>query len=233
MKITKIFRLEIPENASVNQIRDYLTLEETKKVIDFLESSTLFEKQVKSLRSRYKIPLNGYPTDNKHSPYDILGRESFSALESDCFTLLNTLTLPEYWLETIKMFVFHNAIITPKKEAFRIIPRENTPQGRELYPYIEILERLSKRQFLLEVEKNWQEIEEAMKVLPSTPKHKMLRSDLAKRIVELHDIDSKTFAQIADQLFQELIESGDYNIINEDYVKNLYHRWKKRKDSVF
>ena len=45
--------------------------------------------------------------------------------------------------------------------------------------------------------------------------------------MELRDVGKKPFKEIADILEKENQGSGSEDVINEDYVKILYHRWKR------
>jgi len=80
---------------------------------------------------------------------------------------------------------------------------------------------------LKQMEKNWDVIQKYIGNLPRTPENNMIRSSWARRIVELRDIDRKKFKEIADILEQEFKDSESVDIINEDYVKILYRRFKQ------
>ncbi len=75
-------------------------------------------------------------------------------------------------------------------------------------------------------------IEETISTLPYPKKHKMFRASWAKRITELREIEKKTFREIADILEKESLGSENEDLINEDYVKILYHRWKKKQKAT-
>ena len=56
----------------------------------------------------------------------------------------------------------------------------------------------------------------------------MIRSEIAKKIVEMKDSTSMTFAKIADSLQKEYQDAEFYDSLNENNVKTLYHRWKAK-----
>jgi len=99
--------------------------------------------------------------------------------------------------------------------------------------FLEITEKLSKEQLHKLIDQEWGDIQKGMDLnLFETPRHKMIRASLAKRIVEMRDNFKKDkakmkFGEIADILQKENQENDLYDVLNEDYVKILYYRWKK------
>ena len=79
------------------------------------------------------------------------------------------------------------------------------------------------------IHENWDDIQNGMTVLPSNPTHKMTRLRLAKEIRELRDNKKLTYVKIADILSDKHAENLElYDLLTEDYVKNLYSRLKKK-----
>ncbi len=221
------------------------SLPETQKVADILEKSKDFENYVRSIRKYLNLPTDGvpYPLLNPDKLEEMVNDTSHFAwtdndddeyeydLTSYCTEIAWNLDLPLYWDQSIYNFILYNIFITPEKDNIDIYPAELwRHRGTEMKQFgLEIIlkERLSKNEFHNLIDKHWSKIELYSKELSKINKHKMIRSDLAKRIEKMKDAEKKSFKAIADILDPESIGTDYEGLISEDYVKGLYHRWKK------
>lgn len=220
---------------------------ETRKVADLLEQSKEFEEKILYLKHKYNIPKEGYPYPEKPKDYPkyaievIFDAETLDAFFEESFKITKDLRLPRYWWGSVAYFAFHNSLITPERLSIEIHYLGSTMAPNEYIfhkslenraddksVFIEITEKLSKERLHHLIDQEWEDIKRGMDLnLFETPKHKMIRASLAKRIVEMRDKEKIKFREIADILQKENQNSDLYDVINEDYVKILYHRWKR------
>jgi len=229
MKIDNVFLVEVPDKKDPSK---YIKIpaSESRKVADILERSDVFEKQVLKIRKKYKIPTDGYPTkDNKYPMNDVLGKKRMD-FSFDCEDITRKVNIPRYWAFPLEAFVFHNVFLGAVRESVKVMYNPDEvweKEENEIFFDLAISEKITKTEFLKQMEKNWDVIQKYIGNLPRTPENNMIRSSWARRIVELRDIDRKKFKEIADILEQEFKDSESVDIINEDYVKILYRRFKQ------
>lgn len=230
----------------------------TRKAADLLEQSKEFEKGILYLRKKYKIPNTGYPYPEDPKDYPkyamevILDDKTLHSFFNEAIEINKALSLPRYWWGSIAYFAFHNVLITPERISIEIhyfgsfmAPNEhifhksmeNRVKDRSVF--IEITEKISKERLHQLIDQEWEDIKKGMDLnLFEMPHHRMIRASLAKRIVEMRDTikNDKTkmrFREITNVLQKENQDNDLYDILSEDYVKNLYHRWKGKRNKGY
>lgn len=208
-----------------------LSIAETRRVVDLLEASKEFDKSIKYLREKHCIPKNGYPfVFPKYAQEKILTQDELDKFFNEVIEITDQLLkLPYYWWSSIAYFAFYNIFFTPGRDIVEIYSPSTQDEVRLRGVEIIIKERLSKAELHKLINEEWPRIKKGMKMLHKPKKHKMIRIRWAKKIEKLRDKDKKTFKEIADILYEELIGTENEDLINEDYVKLLYHRWKIRQ----
>ena len=206
---------------------DQISIAETRKIADLLEKNELFEEGIIHLKSKYKIPSNGYSIEKDAGTEEWLFENKGLSLDDffdECESITAKLGLPPYWYSTIAYFAMFNVFFTPER-----IPVETKiiQDNGEKKLHIIILERLSKNELKKLIDDLWNNIEAEMNLLPKAKKHKMLRAKIAKEIVRLRDDKKKSYKVIAQTLGEKYADNELFDVLNEDYVKILYHRWKK------
>jgi len=100
-----------------------------------------------------------------------------------------------------------------------VLLKKESPKDKKREVRISITSTITKNKFLEWVEKNWETIEFDMQALelPEVKFPRWENLDLAKQIFELRDVEKLTFSEITTRLKQ----------FDEDYIKTLYHRYKK------
>ncbi len=248
MKIPKIIKQD-PRWSYV------LSPTETRRVADLLEKSKDFEEKINYLKKKYKIPEEGYPYDEKpedfkpeHQIEVIFDGKTLDAFFEESIKITRDLSLPRYWWGSVAYFAVYNVFIAPERISIDIhylgsfmAPNdfifhkalENRIEDRSVF--IEITEKISKEQLHRLIDQEWEDIKKGMDFnLFEMPHHRMIRASLAKRIVEMRDDVKKgkakmKFGEIANILQKENQNNDLYDVLSEDYVKNLYHRWKNKK----
>jgi len=201
----------------------------TKKVADFLEESELFEQRTEYLRKKYEIPEKGYSLDRDGIIIESLFNEKKQSLDSffdECQSLTKELKLFDYWWGSVAYYILYSVFFTPEREYLTTkVMRFQDESYNGLHLIIN--EQLTKTELKRIIDYQWEGIKEEMNLLPSNPKHKMQRIGLAKEIVHLKDKKNKTFSEISDILQIKYVKHKVlYELIDETYVKTLYHRWK-------
>lgn len=223
MKIDRIIKDGRPSDPYI------ISVNETRRVADILENSNKFEQIIIKLRNKYKMPANGYSYETEFAQEEWLFDNKGFVLDeffAECEILTKELNLPQYWYGTVAYFAMYNIFITPERIPIEI----KYLQFKDDYltgTHIVIKEKISKAEVHKWVDESWKNIEREMESLPEAKGHKMQRSEIAKEIVRLKDEEEKTYKQIAENLGKKYIDSELFDILNEDYVKILYHRWKK------
>lgn len=214
---------------------DMLSETETRRVADLLEQSKDFEEKINYLRNKYNIPDTGYPYPEDPKDYFkyaievILDDKTLESFFDEAREINKSLNLPHYWWGSIAYFAFHNILITPEKENPVEVKYMDLEPDYLSGTHIIIKEKMSKSQIHKSIDKIWEEIEKEMKALPKARGHKMQRSEIAKEIVRLRDEEKRSYKDIAENILPNKYPDRDtFDILNEDYVKILYHRWKKR-----
>ncbi len=205
-----------------------LSERETRRVADLLENSIDFEKSIIYLRKKYNIPVNGYPFDLKKHPIEWIMFDTIDEFFEESSRITEeVLNLPSYWMGGISYFAFYDVLITPERMPIWVKAiKQKGDHSHSLH--IVLQERMSKAEVHKWIDEIWNDIEENMQSIPTAKKHKMLRSEIAKRIVDMKDKQDMKFRQIADKLQEDYQDSDFYDVLNENNIKTLYHRWKTK-----
>lgn len=208
-----------------------ISIAETRKVTDLLEKSKKFEAFIIYLRKEYKIPDDGYPLPEDPKDYPkyameaVLSDDLMDKFFEESIAINNELELPYFWWSSIAHFAFYNVFFTPERVVLEVNPDQRFSYRDRCH--IVITERVSKTELHNLIDQEWGSIEEGLKLLHRAKGHRMIRATIAKRIVEMKDEGKMKFRDIAETLQDENQDNDLYDILNEDYVKILYHRWKK------
>ncbi len=233
--------------------RDYgniLSRAKLRKALDLLEESTTFEEGILKLRKNFNITEQWF--NSKLLPPKLFDREygkkisfkMWSEYCDGCLDLTRKLNLRKSWYYSILWFVMYD--VFPPIYAPEILPIPGDqfqlvdphPDDEEEYTtktlHLIIQDKLSKAELHNLIDKQWSEIEVGLSGISDTPSHYWKRSSLAKRVVILRDGSKRlSFGKIAEVLAKDYEDDVDlYDLLTEDYVKNLYHRWKKRVSVV-
>lgn len=223
MKIDKVVN-ENPKN-SYN-----LSEEKTRKVVDFLEQSKEFEDWVTDIRIKYEIPELGYPQetpDEKFAMEGILNDDQLEAFFEEGQRMCEKLNLPYYWWSSLSYFAFYNIFYTPERLPVEVYgPNKDDDYGLKSTKIV-IKENITKTELLSLIDSEWNVIKSCLDQLPKPKTHRFERSELAKRIVEMRDVSRFSFKEIADRLSIESKDPELADLMNEDYLKMLYHRYKE------
>lgn len=242
--------------------KNTLSYSQTRKIADLLEESKLLDKENTRLKKKYGIPNKGYPlktTDDFVALSVRLGKwgKRSRDLVIDCDILLRKLKLPPYWFFSIITLLMCNVFLPPDDEGFSIISPAQVGStdgpfsekswaidSKSLQNFLSqltkenalmlmIRRKMTKTELFKLIADNWPKVQNGMKVLPKIQTHKMIRLRLAKEIRELRDQKKMKFADIAERLaakYENNIEL--YDLLTEDYVKNLYNRLKRKSSQV-
>lgn len=211
---------------------------EIKKIVSVLEESSIFTEAVIGLRKKYNVPKN----------FNILKTgKNTKKISKEIFPEVNNLTrklrIPNYFNLSILSFIMCGLFFIPQRIPLGIyfvdkdgIARDKdflklllSQYAEERSVFLEIKEQMSKTKLHNLIDEVWVYIEYGMKLnLFKRPQNRMMRTELAKRIAELRDIQKLPFGRIASTLQKENPNVELYDILNEDYVKILYYRWKKK-----
>ena len=212
-----------------------LSIRETRRVIDLLENDPKLESFVKKTRAKYKIPKNGYPFEMSSPTNEWIEKYSTSALFDDegeaifenCQLFIKQMGLPYYWWSSVAYFVLYNVFFTPERVPLSFYHEEDNERSKYGL-HVVVKEQLGKSELKKYIDYSWDEIQAKMRKLPKRPKgHNFLRPELAKEIYDLRENKGLTFKKIADILYEKNEDKPYVDIFNEDYIKTLYHRWKK------
>jgi len=213
---------------------------EIQKIVSVLEESSIFTEAVIGLRKKYKVPERFY--DYKGwKKFNRNNRQKSTDLFLEIQDLTRKLEIPSYFSLSISFFIFCNLFLIPERIPIQIHYIDNSIDNKEYIKswvsnsvedgsvFIEIKEQVSKEKLHNLIDEKWDDIESGMKLnLFKRPQNRMMRTELAKRIAELRDIQKLPFGKIANTLQKENPNVELYDILNEDYVKILYYRWKKK-----
>ncbi|MBI5151339.1 MAG: hypothetical protein HZA34_02065 [Candidatus Pacebacteria bacterium] len=183
--------------------------EDYQKLLWILELDPHFESMINNIRKDLKE--GGNPTDKQ-----ING-------------LLDQFDLPQSLFREMKSYILNKAFpplfLEPgiEKMSLGLTPdvllQKTSPKGKRREVRVVITKKIAKTKFIEWVEKNWKSIAFDMEAL-ELPKVKIPRweyFELVKKIVELRDKHKLTFREITAKLDKD----------DEDYIKTLYHRYKK------
>lgn len=208
-------RITINNNKS-NEVDKFT--ESELKFLQILELDEKFDRRIRKIRERFKIPLEG------------LNRKDLKRIEAvekkltiDIFTwvwhLVFLYNLPKYWFSTFYSIVFYNEADLPDKSGL-----DSQPVSIELeegFIKITVRENISKR-FLKNIIDNNDLLTKYLLKLPISPKIKSSNIAIKKRMLELRRENMK-YDQIAKKLEEEFGEklpfNPDYDITNAEGVR--------------
>ncbi|MDO8583536.1 MAG: hypothetical protein Q7R51_03315 [bacterium] len=215
---------------------------EIKKIVSVLEESSIFTEAVVSLRNKYNVPAKFYDFKDLK-----LSSKKNSKISDNLFIEVKELTkqlgIPSYFSLSLWCFILCDLFLIPQRIPLEIlyIDKQGFINDKEFLKlilsdhaedetiFIEIKEQISKERLHNLIDEKWEDIEKGMKLnLYKRPQNKMIRTGIAKRITELRDIQKLHFGEIANVLQKENLDTELYDSLNEDYVKILYYRWKKK-----
>lgn len=241
--------------------KDAISYSKTRKIVDILESSKYLDVEVTKFREKHNIPLEGYPlrTQEDFLFYSSkIGDLADQGLMKDCQRIAKKLNIPQFWNIFLVDVLLAGIFIPPDNEGFKVIATsrigtvkdpfkgDSWAMGNEMIidlfnqmikeraVILAIRQKISKAELKKLIDQHWVEIESGMQHLPEVKLHQIKRVKLARQIAELRDLQNMKFNEIADHLAETKYQN-DYEIhdlLTEDYVKNLYSRWKKKSKKV-
>lgn len=206
----------------------YLSVEEITPIIQVLEDSHLFWNWIKFSRNHFNISeeLYGKPSIDYWTKMDSTKNEN---LIGNCDWLCIELNLPFHWDVNLRDYLYYDELTLPLDST--IVIEGNDSRKEEQFHYVDLIltQKISKTKLHQLIDRRWNEIEEMMNriKLLNPINHKMKNIELTKKIISYKDIENKKFSEIADILASEEENIDISDSINEDYVKVIYHRWKK------
>lgn len=211
-----------------NENSHQLSVKQTRRIVDLLENNSKFESFIKDTRIKFQIPKKGYPfKQNQWLPEYAIENvfDDGMAFFEHCISFTKQLGFPYYWWDSIAYFAFYNVFFTPERVPIDFYCEENEEKEGL---HIVVKEQLSKNELKRYLDENWDEVREKMKNLPKKVKgHKLLRPNIAKEVYALRKKKGLSFKKITDILYEKYKSKPFIDIFNEDYIKTLYHRWKK------
>lgn len=248
-------KISVPKDKNLNSSVSY---RELKKVADILEASKYLDDKVIQFRKNHSLPQAGYSFDLKYSEkikQAVLEKGIIPLFES--YKVLSHFDLPLSWVGSIMDVFIYNTLSYPDIDKFSLLPMSEIGteddclsekswaislsdfQGHMEVLYlkqstlISINEKCTKSDLKKYIDDNWKQIKSSMKNMREVQQHSFQRIDLAKKITNLRDKEKMKFSGIAKLLakqYEDCIEI--YELLTEDYVKNLYTRWKKKQKSI-
>lgn len=183
--------------------------ENYQKLFWILEHDPRFEKSIKRIRSKFK--------------------KSKKISDEELAKLLDDFNMPQSMFREIKSFIIEDSMpalfLEPGIElqalglTKEVMLGKSSPIGKKREVKIIITKKVTKNELIKWVEENWDSILFDMLTLelPDTKIPRWENFELAKQIIELREIQKLTFSEITDKL----------KLSDEDYIKTLYHRYKK------
>ncbi len=180
-----------------------------QKLFLILEHNPRFEKSIKEIRNRSK--------------------KSSEISDEEIIKLLDDFDMPQNMFRELKAFIIDDAmpwlLIEPGIELKSlgltrdVLLQKTSPKGKKREVRIAITRKITKTKLMEWIDRNWESILFDMLTLelPDTKIPRWESFELAKQIIELREAQKLTFSEITDKL----------NLSDEDYVKTLYHRYKK------
>lgn len=243
-------KIKVVNNNIKSSFTEFLSVKETLKTTVLIENDPLFEKEVQNIRQRYGIDSDWLDQNKtlaeQANMYDSKwSDEKTEQFFAECDEITTRLYLPENWSNSITWFISFNVFTTPERLFLEVASNRNSKEKSKIkfYAYKEkeilnnfqkgqvfilLTEKISKLKLHKLIDEEWSEISERMESLPEAPKTNILRPTIAKRISQMRDDEKLTFPQIANALSEEYAENDELAplLCSEDYIKNLYHRWK-------
>ncbi len=236
-----------------------VTYRQLKKVADILESSQYLEKIITDFRKKYNFPPEGYPfkfSNKSKKRQEIIHSCCLPLFES--YEILNHFKLPRSWVGSIIDVFIYNTLSYPNDTRFSILPmseigtEDEYAEDDRLWAislddfkahmdvfylnnsiFITINQKCTKDELKKYIDNNWEKIELGMQKMAYVQQHNFQRIDLAKEITDLRDGRKMKFSGIADLLANRYESDQElHDLLTEDYVKNLYARWKKKRKSI-
>jgi hypothetical protein len=218
---------------------DAISVSETKKVLDIVNENPDFQKTIQDIRCRFRIPAKGYkysdPEVNRKIP-------DLEKLLDECEAITLKFGMPKIWYISLAEYVTCNVFPRPFDRVISIHTVDEVRASGRFSAFgleatvhsiaILINNKLSKTALLKQIENKFDsEIKPLIDKIPISPHHNMsmLRVELAKKIVILHDKDKLSFNKIATILAKKYSDNlYIFDKLEPDYIKNLYHYWKKK-----
>ena len=219
-----------------------LSLKETKQIAKVLGNSMQFKLAIKNLREKYGIPATGFNLKDKKERQKARLFDVFNPnFIDDVFELTQLFKphLPRYWTFSLLYFVLEDILRPPQAPEIFCYPSKNVafrnkknPFGLYLllgYKFILIGENISKKQLHDYIDEQWNDdLKEDIQKLPKNPINKMSRLELGEKIIVMKDIEDLTFPEIANKLSKEVTNIDEYEKLNTENIKTIYHRTKKK-----
>lgn len=233
-----------------------LSVLETKKTTLLLENESQFEQEVNEIRTKYNIDQDWLSEDKTNFERAMMYDQKWSNEKTDdyfneCREITTRLYLPNNWWLSISWFISFNVFPVPDTTYLEVGSKHDSQETdvhspyswrlpqilhyfEEGYVFIVIPEKISKNKLYKLIDKQWDQISERMNFLNDVPQSNILRPELAKEITMLRDVEKLTFSEISRQLSDKYLENDEiYSFVcSEDYIKNLYHRWKKSQNKL-
>jgi len=240
----------VKSTENTQQEKLFLSISQTNKTIIYLENDPVFEEEVNAIRNKYQIKQDWLARHLCDPSYELLyktwPKDKLLVFNNSCRAItVSRLFLPCYWWQSIAHFVAFDVFPTPEKphlEVFSNNPlqvdaanaicsseKTATNYYNDGYLMFALGENVSKRQLHKLIDEQWYLISQYIENTPKVPIFKLQRVNLAQEIVELKDNKNMTFPQISDFLSEKFADDDEITnlVCSQDYVKILYHRWKK------
>ncbi|MCR4330220.1 MAG: hypothetical protein NUV65_06785 [Candidatus Roizmanbacteria bacterium] len=186
-----------------------------------LLKSDSFQKKIKLYRDKYSVPPSGMNTKQFD---EWLSTDEVLKLTGDLIDFMKQLKIEPVssWFLPLIMYIICNKKYAPYLSEVQITQEVDKEQK---FIDIKIFNHMGKTEFLNFINNRWDEISAILQTLPKIKVRNIPTLDLAKKICGLRK-KQKSFAQIADILSKDYPDD-EIGRINEDYMKTLYHRYKK------
>lgn len=213
---------------------------EDKVILLFLNQSELFKDTILEARKKLGISADRFEIeeqggmlfeqkDGKLKPYGSWyearkrRQRVWERVVRQAERITKKFNLPARWQRYLESLILSSMITSlPEK-----ISLQEYPDGKK---HIVISDRLNSKKELVDwVNSNWRMIRLGLGIskdkreLVSVPRHK--KFGYYKEIIVLRDKKGMKFSEVADILYKKYEEFRDE--INEDSVKNIYHRFRK------
>jgi hypothetical protein len=213
----------------------------TKRIVSLLENNLRFEEDLIKIRKKFNIPSSGYKTDDDYvSGLSKLTNSDYSELLNELQLLSKKYNLPQ-WLNSIGDFVFSGVFYIPQRNLrlFPLKPENDYPRidyFKDIIDKKEILiyvgERVTQAEFIRFIRSKWKQIDERISKYSELPENKMTRIVLARQVAYYREIKKYSFSKISKLLEKHPANREDYDSIDENYLRVLYYRWKKKVITV-
>ncbi len=192
-----------------------------------LENNAEFVADVFAIRKKFNIPEIGYSTKEWEELKKVQRDDENSLkwrfdINKACKELSRQYKIPFLLHGSLMYIIIGNFIYLPLTKLSLETPHELLPMYEGPDIKICIMGQVSKQQVYKFIRKNWQTIENEMKVFGDEKPTYISPRD--SEIISLRENKKMTFVEIANFLAEK---NSDYEI-NEDQVKKAYHRAKDK-----